>query len=292
MKTEPAFGGTQSMAATLTRGQVRRPSEKAASRWNDYGWRRAPDPETLAAEHDAFVDVLRSFGVQVEYGPTAADDLLDSIYVFDPALMCDEGAVLLRPGKALRRDEVELARRDLEAAGIPILGSVESPATVEGGDTLWLDRSTLLVARSHRTSGAGAEALRSILEPFRVSVEVVDVPNYRGPDELVHLMSLVSLLDRDLAVCFPPLLPTHALDLMRDRDIRVVPVPEEEFATQGPNVLAISPRRVVAIQDNVETRRRMESHGVEVQSFAATELAHNGGGGPTCLTRPLHRVSD
>jgi dimethylargininase len=292
MRTEQAFGGTQAMAAPLSRVQVRRPSERAVARWKEHGWRRAPDHRTLAAEHDALVEVLRSYGSRVEYAPNDAEDLLDSIYVFDPALVCDAGAVVLRPGKQIRGGEAELARRDLDAAGIPIVGSIEPPGTVEGGDTLWLDRSTLLVARTHRTNHAGAAALGAMLEPYGISVEIVDVPNHRGPEELVHLMSLVSLLDRDLAVCFLPLLPTHVLELMRDRNIDVVAIPDEEFPTQGPNVLAVGPRRVVAIDDNVETRRRMESHGVEVRSFAATELAHNGGGGPTCLTRPLQRVPD
>jgi dimethylargininase len=291
MKTERAFGGTQEMAAPLVRVQVRRPSERAVARWYEHAWRRAPDPGTLRKEHDAFVDVVRSYGPHVEYGSDPGDELLDSIYVFDPALVCDDGAIVLRPGKRTRRGEAELATRDLEAAGVPIIGSVEAPATVEGGDTLWLDRSTLLVARSHRTNDAGATAVRSMLEPLGVSVEIVDVPNHRGADELVHLMSLISLIDRDLAVCYLPLLAIHVIELMADRGIEAVPVPDEEFATQGPNVLAVGPRRVVAIEGNLETRRRMESRGVEVRSFAATELAHNGGGGPTCLTRPLQRVS-
>jgi dimethylargininase len=57
----------------------------------------------------------------------------------------------------------------------------------------------------------------------------------------------------------------------------------------GPNVLALAPRRALAIEGNGETRRRMEAAGVEVLTYAGREISRKGDGGPTCLTKPLSR---
>ena len=70
----------------------------------------------------------------------------------------------------------------------------------------------------------------------------------------------------------------------------MVEVPEDEFPTMGPNVLALGPRIALALDGNPETRRRLEAHGVEVRVYRGEEISTNGDGGPTCLTRPLTRV--
>jgi N-dimethylarginine dimethylaminohydrolase len=84
-------------------------------------------------------------------------------------------------------------------------------------------------------------------------------------------------------------MPIRLLELLAERGFAMVEVPEEEFGSMGPNVLALAPRVVVAVDGNPETRRRMESAGVDVSVFDGSEIAHKGEGGPTCLTRPLLR---
>jgi N-dimethylarginine dimethylaminohydrolase len=106
----------------------------------------------------------------------------------------------------------------------------------------------------------------------------------------MHLMSFLSPLDRDLAVVYPRIAPTRLMWLLADRGVRVVEVPDEEFASMGPNVLALGPRRALALDGNDETRRRMERAGVDVVVYRGDEISHKGDGGPTCLTRPLLRV--
>jgi N-dimethylarginine dimethylaminohydrolase len=106
----------------------------------------------------------------------------------------------------------------------------------------------------------------------------------------MHLMSFISPLDRDLALVYPRLAPVRLLDLLSERGIAVVEVPDEEFETQGANVLAVGPRRALALDGNPETRRRMERAGVDVVVYRGEEISKKGDGGPTCLTRPLLRT--
>ncbi len=74
-----------------------------------------------------------------------------------------------------------------------------------------------------------------------------------------------------------------------DSIIEIVEVPDEEFETMGPNVLAVAPRVALALDGNPVTRRRLEAAGVDVRVYSGEEISKKGDGGPTCLTRPLLR---
>jgi len=211
----------------------------------------------------------------------------DAIYAYDPAIVSDEGAILLRPEKEGRRGEVDAMRADLAAAGVPVVARLEAPAVAEGGDTLWLDESTFLVGLGYRTNDAGARALAEALPG--VDVLAFDLPHYHGRSEVMHLMSLISPLDRDLALVYLPLMPTRLVLLLEERGVELVEVPGEEFESMGCNVLALAPRVALALDGNPETRRRLERAGVDVRSYMGDEISRKGDGGPTCLTRPILR---
>jgi dimethylargininase len=264
-----------------------RPPGTDFSRWRDYGWRGEPDAARIAEEHEGLRAALAEAGADVVVAESDGDGNLDAIYVYDPALIAGEGAILLRPGKPERRDEIEAIRTDLEAAGVPVAGELTKPALAEGGDTLWLDRETLVVGLGYRTNPAGAHQLAEALPD--VNVLTVDLPHYHGPGGVMHLMSLVSPLDRDLAVVYLPLMPVRLVELLRERGYDFVEVPDGEFESMGCNVLALGPRVALALEGNPETRRRMEAKGVEVRVYPGEELSRKGDGGPTCLTRPLLR---
>jgi dimethylargininase len=280
--------GCQSMTATLRRVLVRPPQPDACVAWRAYGWQREPDPRGICAEHDAFRAELERAGVEVVLAETPLGTVPDAIYVYDPALVGDRGAILLRPGKEGRRAEVEAMAADLVEAGVPIAARIEAPALVEGGDTLWLDDRTLLVGRGYRTNDAGIAALADALPD--VDVVSFDLPHLRGAEEVLHLMSLISPLDEDLAVVYLPLLPVRLVELLAARDIQLIEVPDEEFWSMGTNVLALAPRVALALDGNPVTRTRMEAAGVDVRTYRGDELSLNGDGGPTCLTRPLLRA--
>jgi len=199
----------------------------------------------------------------------------------------ERGAVLLRPGKDERLGEPDALAADLERAGVPICGRIEAPGTIDGGDTLWLDRETLLVGRGYRTNAAGVEQLQAAFADAEVLS--YDLPHWNGRGEVMHLMSLVSPLDDDLALVYPRLAPVRLMELLHERGIEIVEVPDDEFESMGPNVLALAPRYALALEGNPETKRRMEAAGVEVLTYRGDEISRKGDGGPTCLTRPLLR---
>ena len=279
--------GCRSMTAALRRVLVRAPLPADTGAWRAHGWRARPDHTRAAAEHEAFAALLEDAGAEVVVSRHDPGNP-DAIYTYDPVLVGDEGAVLLRPGKELRRREPEAMAPALERAGVPLGGSLEAPALAEGGDTVWLDERTLLVGYGYRTNGAGIDGLRAALP----GVEVIwfDLPHWNGADEVMHLMSLLSPLDRDLALVYPRLAPTRLLELLAEREIRTVAVPDDEFESMGPNVLALGPRRGLALAGNDETRRRLERAGVDVVTYVGDEISRKGDGGPTCLARPLLRA--
>jgi dimethylargininase len=275
------------MTAPLRRVLVRPPDPNALERWREYGWHARPDVARIEAEHEGLRAALAAAGAEVLVAEPEADGNPDAVYVYDPVLIAPGGALLLRPGKEGRRAEPEALEPELRRAGTPILGRLAEPALAEGGDTLWLDDATLVVGIGYRTNASGVVALADALPG--VEVIAVDLPHFRGPGEVLHLLSLISPLDRDLALVHLPLMPTRLVQLLAERGVELVEVAEEELDTLGCNVLALAPRVVLAVEGNPRTRRRLESVGVEVRTYAGGELSLKGDGGPTCLTRPLQR---
>jgi N-dimethylarginine dimethylaminohydrolase len=275
------------MTGRLERVLVRPPLAEDAERWREYGWRDAPDTGAATAEHDELRALLEAAGAEVVVSRHDPGNP-DAIYVYDPVLVGAEGAVLLRPGKEGRRAEPEAIAAPLRDADVPVAAEIEEPASVEGGDTLWLDETTLLVGLGYRTNPAAVPALAAAFPG--VEVVTFDLPHWNGRGEVMHLMSFISPLDADLALVYPRIAPVRLLDLLAARGIEVVEVPDEEFETQGPNVLALGPRHALALDGNPETRRRMERAGVDVAVYRGDEISRKGDGGPTCLTRPLLRV--
>ena len=149
------------------------------------------------------------------------------------------------------------------------------------------------LAQDWRATHDDAEAAKADpdLRELLPDVEVIafDLPHHHGAGEVLHLMSFLSPLDVDLAVVYLPLMPVRLVELLRERGIGFVEVPDEEFESMGPNVLALAPRVALALEGNDETRRRMEAAGVDVRSYKGDEISRKGDGGPTCLTRPLLR---
>lgn len=275
------------MTAPLRRVLVRAPRPEDAAFWQAYGWRYEPDPGAMAAEHEAFRALLADSGAEVVVAETPHGPDPDAIYTYDPAIVAETGAILLRPGKEGRRGEPDAMGADFVEAGVPIAGRLDAPALAEGGDTVWLDERTLLVGRGYRTNDEGIQSLRELLPG--VDVIAFDLPHYHGASEVMHLMSFLSPLDIDLAAVYLPLMPVRLVEILQARGIELVEVPDEEFESMGPNVLALGPRVALALAGNDESRRRMEKAGVDVRVYQGDHISRPGDGGPTCLTRPILR---
>lgn len=297
MTTQPGTmgGGTgnwggHSMSATLRRVMVRRPTPPLdPADWEAFGFLHPVDHDLTVQQHDAFRAILEGEGVEViAAGPDEVGHL-DAIFSYDPTIMTDRGAILLRPGKELRRDEVAFHAHTYGELGIPILGEIHEPGMVEGGDTLWIDDRTLAVGRGYRTNQAGIEQLSAILEPLGVTVNAYDLPHYHGEGECMHLMSMISPVAADLAVVYLPIMAVAFVQDLQARGWRFVEVPDEEFDSMGCNVLAIAPGKALMVDGNPVTKSRLEAAGCEVLTYQGSEVSLNRFGGPTCLTRPILR---
>jgi len=286
MISERTFGA-QSMSAPLTDVLVKRPGPAFGAAFDDpaHGFLHPVDLDLARREHDAFVELLASLGPRVHVLDTELSSP-DLIYTFDPLLVTDRGAIRLRPGKPNRAMEPAAIEAWTAAAGIPTIGRIEAPGTIEGGDTLWLTPDLFCIGRTLRTNTDGACQLGALVGG---DVRIFDVPYWRGPAELIHLMSVISPVADDLAVVYLPLLPVGLWELLNQLGIRLVEVPDEEFATLGCNVLAVRPGVVILAEGNPRTAAALATAGCEVHTYPATEIGLNGSGGPTCMTRPILR---
>ncbi len=262
---------------------------RLAAEWQPLRFTGCPDYARACAESDAFAALLRRLGVEVLQLPRDETQSIDSLYVRDAGVVCDRGLILCSMGKATRRAEPAALRRAAEAWGVPIAGEITGPGRLEGGDVAWVAPRTLAVAHGYRTNPEGIRQLRALLGDCVDEVVVVPLPHYRGPDDVFHLMSVYSPLAPGLALVHSPLMPVSFRELLLARGIRLVEVAPEEFDTLGCNVLAVAPRVCVLAAGNPRTRRQLAAAGCEVHEFAGAEIAQKGGGGPTCLTRPLGR---
>jgi len=281
--------GAQGMAGRLRRVLVNRPGERFGAAHETEGafYAEAVDLPRAQAQHDALVAVLEHSGAVVER--LGRESGPDSVYTYDPALVCDGGAVLLRSGKTIRQPEAAALGEWFASRAIPVLARLEEPALADGGDLLWLDSRTLVVGRGFRTNDAGARAIANALEPYVDAVHVVDLPVDRGADFCLHTLSLISMLDRDLAVVSLPLMPVHLYELLRERGVELIEIAEEELDSLAPNVLALAPRDVVMLAGNPNTSKRLRAAGCRVTEIEGSDVAIKGSGGPTCLTLPLQR---
>jgi N-dimethylarginine dimethylaminohydrolase len=262
---------------------------KISAEWRDLGFTSAPDLARAIDEYEAFAALLRASGAAVELLPSAESLTLDSVYVRDASIVSDKGAILCRMGKPQRATEPLAQERYFRSAGVTVIGSIHPPGLVEGGDFVWLGSRTAAVGLGYRTNRAGIRQLRELLGDSIDELVEVALPHWRGPGDVFHLMSIISPVDRYLAVVYSPLMPvSFRLDLV-ERGISLIEVPDEEFVTMGANVLALEPGKALMVAGNPKTRARLEAAGVEVVEYAGSEISLKGGGGPTCLTRPLSR---
>ena len=263
--------------------------DKIDLEWQKLNYLEAPDLELAHQEYLEFLKILTEHAEQVESFPANPELSIDSIYCRDASIVTDFGVILCRMGKEGRAKEPQAQRDHYRESGIDILGAIEFPGTLEGGDVAWLDEKTLAVGRSYRTNSEGINQLKSILEPRGVSVVVADLPHYKGKDDVFHLMSILSPVDKDLAVVYSPLMPISFREVLLSKGFELIEVPDEEFESMGCNVLALGPRTCLMVEGNPVVERRLIEAGCKVHVYKGRNISLYGGGGPTCLTRPMQR---
>jgi len=252
-------------------------------------YKNEPDLVKAKEEYEAFVKLLQSFDVELKFLPGNSETSLDSIYVRDASIATNNGMIICNMGKPQRSTETKYHNKYFISSNIPVKGVIKSPGTIEGGDVVWIDETTLAVGRGYRTNDAGIEQLRTLLQD-EAELLVYHLPHYKGPSDVFHLMSVYSPVDKDLAVVYSPLMPIPMREELLRRGIELVEVPDKEFESIGCNVLAVAPRECIVVKGNPITKSRLEDAGANVHVYNGDEISKKGNGGPTCLTRPLVRM--
>ena len=258
--------------------------------WEALNYLGKPDIQKAFSEYEAFEQVFKDNGTEVLYLPEDASVNMDSIYCRDAAIATSKGMIICNMGKEGRKNEPLAEQKAFEANGIPVLGVITAPGTIEGGDVAWLDEKTLAVGHTYRTNEEGIKQITALLKPLGVDVITVPMPHYRGPSDVFHLMSVLSPVDKNLAVVYSPLIPIVFRNELIKRGFELVEVPEAEFDSMGCNVLALAPRVCLMVKGNPITKAGLEKAGCKVIEYEGAEISVKGGGGPTCLTRPVERA--
>ena len=261
---------------------------RIAAQWKRLNFSAPPDLSRAVAEYDRFLEIVVGSGCELISLPRRNGLTLDSIYTRDAAVVSADGVILASMGKPARSAEPAAQSEALRDRGWPIAGTIAPPGCLEGGDLIWLDRQTVAVGLGLRTNTEGMRQLKALLGD---STELITVPlpHHPGRHDVMHLMSLISPVGPDVAVIYRRLLPEGFRQILLDRAYRLVDVPDDEFETMGGNVLALAPMTCVMLSGNPKTRAALEAAGAQVHMYDGVEISLKGGGGPTCLTRPLAR---
>ena len=257
--------------------------------WRAHNFLDQPDYKTTLVEYDFFRKILQKNGATLYDFPFNKNVSIDSIYCRDASIATNFGMIICNMGKETRISEPSAQLEIFKNNSIPILGIIESPGTLEGGDVAWLDEKTLAVGLTYRTNENGIKQLKKLLEPKGIQVLVAHLPHYKGTSDVFHLMSILSPVARNLAVVYSPLMPIKFRNELIKRKIELIEVPDEEFESMGCNVLAIAPKECLMVDGNPKTQKALIKAGCKVTNYKGENISVFGGGGPTCLTRPMLR---
>jgi N-dimethylarginine dimethylaminohydrolase len=266
-------------------------SEKQLSnQWEELQFISKPNFNESLKEYEKFQLFLANKNIELSFFPEDKKTWIDSIYCRDASIATDFGMIICNMGKKGRLYEPKAQLEAYQKNDKDILGEIKFPGTLEGGDVAWLDLNTLAVGHTYRTNEEGIRQLKSLLEPKGIEVIVVELPHYKGKEDVFHLMSILSPVDKNLAVVYSPLMPIKFRNELLQRGIQLIDVPDGEFESMGCNVLAVGPRDCLMVDGNPITKKLLENAGCQVFSYKGHEISVKGGGGPTCLTRPLKRT--
>ncbi len=265
--------------------------ERLSEQWEQLQFLSKPSFEESLKEYHRFQLFLASKNIALSFFPEHEQTEIDSIYCRDASIATDFGMIICNMGKKGRLYEPKAQLETYQNNNISILGEIKFPGTLEGGDVAWLDQKTLAVGHTYRTNEEGIHQLKSLLYPKGIEVIVVELPHYKGKEDVFHLMSILSPVDKNLAVVYSPLMPIKFRNELLHRGFELIEVPDEEFESMGCNVLAVAPRDCLMVDGNPVTKKLLEKAGCKVFSYKGLEISVKGGGGPTCLTRPIKRIN-
>ena len=261
---------------------------KITSEWAPLRFHAKPDLKKAISEYNYFRSFLEEDEINIIELPSSDKLTLDSIYTRDSILVCRSGLILCNMGRSSRTPEAEENFKTLALKGYKIAGQIKSPGTLEGGDFIWIDDKNAAVGLGPRTNSEGIRQLKKILGP-KIDLHTVHLPNPAHPDDVLHLMSIISPIDKDLAVIYKPFMPESFLNWLTNLGIKFIEVNEDEYTLMGCNILATAPRSIIMLENLPEINSKLKKSGCKIRFYKGDEISRKGEGGPTCLTRPLIR---
>ena len=257
--------------------------------WKDLHFSAEPIYDKAITQYNELITLIESFGAEILMLPSDNETNLDSIYTHDPGISTSTGIIICNMGKKERKNEPKALKSFLIHKNIPVVGKIEHPGIIEGGDVLWINKRTIAVGEGYRTNRQGIQQLKEILSDQVDHIIPVSLPHWRGPESCLHLMSNISPIDHNLYLIYPKLLPVIFIEYLKNQNIKLINVPDEEYESMACNVLALAPKKCIMMSGNPKTKKLLESYNVEVFTYDGSEISFKGAGGPTCLTRPIYR---
>ncbi|MDO5689548.1 MAG: arginine deiminase family protein [Tissierellia bacterium] len=289
--------GCQSMVDKITDVMIKRPQEafKNQEHLNKYSeaniYYGIPDYEKCLEEFEVFEKILRD-NMNVHYLPEDEITSLDSIFAHDSLKITKKGAIYFNMTKDVRKNEAEAAEAFLKTLGIPTLGYIKAPGRMEGGDVLWLEDNRVAIGLSYRTNAEGIRQFTELTKDFIDEVITVPMPHAIGDTEVLHLMSVISPVDKDLAVVYSRYMPVFFREMLIEQGVELLEVDDDEYNYLGCNVLAIAPREVIVIEGVPKIQKKLEDAGCKVYTYPGDEISIKETGGGVCFTAPLTRVKE
>lgn len=288
--------GSQSMVDKIQTVVIKHAREAYVSQeyleknWRKWGFFSCPDYEKCVEEYAEFEAIIKALIPEVLSMPKDEEAGLDSIYSHDSVKFTKKGAIILNMGKEARRNEPKAMKAYLESIGVPILGEIKNEGTVEGGDVLWLEDNKVAIGRGYRTNDEGIRQFKELVKDIVDEVIVVPMPHGNNEEECLHLMSVISPIDKDLAVVYSRYMPVFFRQMLIAKGIKLIEVIDEEYMPLGTNILTVEPRKVVILKGNPDIKEKLLKESVEIYEYEGQYISLPGNGGATCMTAPLLRV--
>ena len=260
----------QSMVGKIQAILIKHPKDAFISQQNlentyeEFNYIGCPNYETVLNEYEIFEKIIKEHVETVHYLPMNDSVGLDSIYAHDSLKVTKKGAIYFPMGKVLRGKEGIATEEYLKSIGIPTLGHIKAPGKMEGGDVVWIDEKTVAIGRGYRTNTEGIEQFKELTKDFVEEYIIVDMPHADGETECLHLMSIISMIDNDLAVVYSKYMPIRFRNFLKERGMKLLEVDDEEYGYLGSNVLAIAPRVCIVIEGVPRIKKLMEAEGCKV----------------------------
>jgi N-dimethylarginine dimethylaminohydrolase len=280
--------GIDSEWAPLKKVLLHAPGEELKASLDDYDAAQMLAPLDVAkarTQHEAMAAAYEKLGIDVFYVNPAEPATPNQMFVADLMAATPEGVIITRPASTVRAGEERWVARRLADMGVPIVKSVRGTGTFEGADLMWLRPEVAIVGRGLRTDDEGAAQVASLLVEMGAEVVQVDLP-YGS----MHLMGMLRIADRDLALAYPKRLVHRGVEAAKrcGYEVAFVPYTEELLTGSAFNFVCLGPREILMPAGNPKTQTYYESLGMKCHTVDVSELA-KAAGAIGCLTGIVER---